>query len=313
MKEDSGGKPLFLLLLGIGFQQLTASGAYPIAKYGLAQIEPFTFAFFRFLLASTVLLTLAKLRGNKTPVDRKDWPRIFLLAVLIIPFNQTLFLVGQSMTAAGHGAVLFASTPIWVYILAMIFLGEKFMLFRTLGIIMAIVGVCVVMSVGALEVGTEYLLGDAIVLVSVLAWALYTVVAKPLVGKYGALKLTAYALSIGSALYFPWGLYRAIQFDYSGVTLGAWLSVVYLAVGLSIVVYVLWFWLLKYMEATRVAVYHNIQPIVASVVAYLWLGESLGATFIIGGMIVISGVVISELKVTPRRKRIAGSESSKAN
>jgi drug/metabolite transporter (DMT)-like permease len=59
-------------------------------------------------------------------------------------------------------------------------------------------------------------------------------------------------------------------------------------------VYVLWYWVLKYWEASRLAVFHNIQPMIATVVAYLWLGETLTPNFIIGGGIVIAGVVISE-------------------
>jgi len=67
-----------------------------------------------------------------------------------------------------------------------------------------------------------------------------------------------------------------------------------MAIGLSLVVYVLWYWVLKYWEASRMAVYHNVQPVIASVVAYLWLGEALTTGFLIGGVIVIAGVVISE-------------------
>ena len=71
-----------------------------------------------------------------------------------------------------------------------------------------------------------------------------------------------------------------------------WTAVV---IGLSVVVYVLWYWLLKHMDASRVAVYHNIQPILASTVAYLFLGETLSAAFIAGGTVVILGVVVAEV------------------
>ena len=276
--------------------QLTGSMAYPIAKYGLAIIEPFTFAFYRFVLASVVLMAITLLKKHDRPVERRDFGRIVLLGVLIIPFNQTLFLAGQSLTAAGHGALLFATTPIWVFVLALFHSQETFRWRRAVGIAMAFVGVAVVMLAGALEVGTRYLFGDLILLVSVLAWAWYTVLGKPLVVKYGALRTTAYALTAGSILYFPFGLYRAIVFDYSQATPAAWGSVVYMAIGLSLVVYVLWYWILKYWEASRLAVYHNVQPILASIVAWFWLGESLGLSFIVGGSIVILGVIIAEIR-----------------
>ncbi len=282
------------LVLAVVVLQLTGSFAYPIAKYGLAIIEPFTFAFYRFVLATIALLIVDRLSKHRRPIERSDYGRIFLLGLLIIPLNQTLFLLGQSLTGAGHGAFLFGTTPIWVFVLALIYLKEKFHGRRALGIVAALIGVFLIMFSGGLEVRREYMMGDSVILGSVIAWSYYTILGKPMVQKYGALRTTAFALAAGTAVYFPFGLYRAIQFDYTAVTLGAWASVAYMALGLSIVVYVLWFWLLKYWEASRVAVYHNVQPVIASIVAYFWLGETLTPGFLIGGAIVIIGVSISE-------------------
>ena len=139
------------------------------------------------------------------------------------------------------------------------------------------------------------MLGDLLILGSVSAWAYYTILGKRMVRKYGALRITAYSLTAGSVMYFPLGLYRAIQFDYSQTTLAAWGSVAYMAIGLSFVVYVLWYWLLKYMEASRIAVYHNIQPVVATAIAWYFLGEPIGWPFVIGGTVVIAGVLITEV------------------
>lgn len=279
--------------------QLVASFTYPIAKYGLAIIEPFTFAFFRFTISSILLLILVKLKKHKTPIERKDWPRLILLGILIIPLNQTLFLVGQHLTGAGHGAFLFSTTPVLIFILALIHLKEKFNGRRAIGSALAFTGVMIIMLSGALNVSIDYLIGDLIIFLSVLAWAYYTIVGKGIVVKYGALRTTGYALSIGSAIYFPFGLYRALEFDYTNVTAGAWWSVAYLAIGLSVFVYVLWYWLLKHMEASRVAVFHNVQPVIATGVAWLVLGEPITLPFLIGGLTVLAGVITSE--TSPRQ------------
>ncbi|MDX9857024.1 MAG: EamA family transporter [candidate division Zixibacteria bacterium] len=282
------------LLSAILIQQLIASLVYPVAKVGLAEMEAFTLAFFRFTIASVVLLAIVKSRRHDLAIERKDYPRIVLLGILIIPLNQTLFLVGQAMTAAGHGAFLFATTPLFVFLLARIHLKERTTVRRLTGIVMGLLGVGLIMWSGLRTAGTEYLLGDSIIFVAVIAWAYYSILGKDLVRKYGALRITAYALSSGAALYFPFGLYRAIAFDYSGVTYAAWLSVGYLAVGLSVIVYLIWYWLLKYMDASRAAVFQNIQPVVASITAYFFLGEQIGAAFVIGGLVVMAGVVLSE-------------------
>jgi drug/metabolite transporter (DMT)-like permease len=94
-------------------------------------------------------------------------------------------------------------------------------------------------------------------------------------------------------MYFPFGLYRALIFDYSHVPFSAWWSVLYVALMISVCSYVLWNWVLKYMEATKVAVFQNLQPVLASVAAFLLLGEPFGWGFVIGGVIVLIGVLIT--------------------
>jgi drug/metabolite transporter (DMT)-like permease len=299
--DQPGGRPsMGLLVTAMVVLQVVASLCYPIVKYGLDVIEPYTFAFYRYLISSTILLAIVFFRRPKPAIARSDYKRIILLGFLIIPFNQTLFLVGQSLTAAGHGAFLFATTPIWVFLLALVHLKERLVWRRAFGIALALAGVITIMSSGV-AVGTEYLIGDLILVVSVLAWAYYTILGKDLVRKYGALRTTAYAISIGSLMYFPFGLYRAIEFDYSQTNLAAWGSVVYMAIGLSTIVYVIWYWLLKYLDASRIAVWHNVQPVIATAVAYAFLAEPVTIPFVVGGLVVLAGVLTSEL---PSRSRV---------
>lgn len=293
--ETGEGKGFVALAGGLAIVQLGGSLAFPIARYGLAIIEPYTFAFYRFVISAVFLLAIVAFRKFRIPIERKDYFRIVLLGFLIIPFNQLTFLIGQSMTAAGHGAFLFSTTPVFIFILATIHLKEKVKWRRALGIAVALTGISIIMFSGAVHVGSDYLLGDLIVLVAVIAWAYYMVLGKPLARKYGALRVTAYALASGTALYFPFGLYKAIQFDYSQATPAAWGSVLYLALIMSAVVYVAYYWLLKYMDASRVAVYQNIQPILATIVAWIFLGETITVFFLVGGAIVLAGVLTSEL------------------
>jgi drug/metabolite transporter (DMT)-like permease len=278
------------------FQQLLGAISFAITKYGVGIIEPFTFAFYRFIIAAALLLAITRIRKYEKPIARADYWKIIGLGAIIIPFNQVTYLFGQSLTGAGHAALLFATTPIWIFILATIYLKEKLVTRRIVGIIVAVAGVAIIMFGGAVKIGKEYLIGDLIIWFSVLAWATYTVLGKPLVRKYGAFRVTAYALSSGTCLYLPFGFYQASKLDYTSTTAGAWLAVLYMAIAVSIVAYVMWYWVLKHIEATRMAVFHNIQPVIASAMAYVWLGEPLGWTFIIGGVIVLAGVIVAEIR-----------------
>ena len=291
--EDRSPKVSFIVVVLL-MQQTLGGITFPVAKFGLTFIEPFTFAFFRFVLSSIVLLSISGLTKHRIAVERSDYWKIIGLGILIIPFNQAMYLVGQSLTGAGHGSLLFATVPVWILIGAMFKLKERPSVWRVIGIFVAMSGVIIVMTAGAVRISTEYLWGDLIILIAVVAWASYTVLGKPLVRKYGAIRVTAYALASGSAAYFPFGLYMALRMDYSSIPMAAWASVAYVALGVSVGAYVLWYWVLKYMEASRIAVFHNMQPLIASAVAYLWLDEPIGMPFIIGGIIALAGVVIAE-------------------
>ena len=289
--EHSTGMILSVLF----FQQILGAISFAITKYGLAIIEPFTFAFYRFVIAAGLLLLITRFKKYERPIAKTDYWKIIGLGAIIIPFNQMTYLFGQSLTGAGHASLLFATTPIWIFILATIFLKEKLVVRRIVGIAVAVVGVGIIMFGGAVRIGKEYLFGDLIIWFSVLAWATYTVLGKPLVRKYGAFRVTAYALSSGTVLYLPFGIYQASRLDYSSTTIGGWLSVLYMAIAVSIIAYVMWYWVLKHLEATRMAVFHNIQPVIAAAMAYFWLGEPLGVPFIVGGLTVLAGVIVAEI------------------
>lgn len=288
--------PLWFLYSAILFHQLITSLAYPFAKLGLNQIDPYTYAFFRFLFSTMIYIPVLIWLWNRPRMPLKDHFRIFIIGLILIPLNQVLFLVGQSKTAAGHSALLFATIPIFIYILAIIFLKEKATFRRTAGIIVAFVGVYVILSGGKVNFGMEYFWGDILVLIAVIAWAFATVLLKPLSLQYGAFRAMGLGLVYGSLVYFPYGIYRALTADYSRIGTSGWFSILYMAIVISLGAYFLWYWVIKYMDVSRVAVLQNIQPIIATVVAALLLAEPISATFIIGGIIVISGVILTEIK-----------------
>jgi drug/metabolite transporter (DMT)-like permease len=219
-----------------------------------------------------------------------------ILGFLIIILNQVVFLIGQSKTSAGHSSLMFATIPIFIYIMAIIFLGEKHSWRRTLGILIGGAGVYLILSGGKIQFGTEYVIGDLLVLLAAASWAIATIVMKPLAIEYGAFRVTGGALLYGTLFYLPFGIFILPGADYTKITWVGCFSVFYLAVIVSIVVYGLWYWTLKYMEASRLAITHNIQPIIAAASAALFLGETIGLNFIIGGAIILAGVILIEIK-----------------
>jgi drug/metabolite transporter (DMT)-like permease len=278
------------------FHQVITALAFPVARLGLLEINPYVFAFFRFAISSVFYILVISATPWRISIPGRDYLRIFIVGLVLIPGNQVMYLVGQSMTTASHSSLLFATMPIFVYILALLFLGERPSSRRFAGILIAMIGVYIILAGGRVRFGMETLRGDLIVLAAVIAWAVGTIMVKPLAIKYGAFRVVGLALTFGSAVYLPYGLYRTIDYDLTGISPSGWLSIGYMALVVSGLAYFLWYWVLKYMEASRIAVLQNIQPIIATAVAAVMLGEPVGKSLVAGGLIVIGGVILTEIK-----------------
>lgn len=283
--------------MAMSLHTLISAGTYLVAKKGLSEFDPLVFAFFRFALASITLFAIIAVRKYQFPFSRSEWPLLILLAVLAIPLNQCMFLYGLQFTLPTHSALLYATTPIWVYLLSSWRREESMTRSKTIGIFIALAGVVFFFAEKGLGMKTDYLLGDSLILIAVWSWATYTVLGRPLVKQKGAVVVTSYVLILGTLMYFPFGLYFAYGFDYSGVTWIGWSGIAYTAILTSVVAYIIWYWSMKHMEPSRTAIFMNLQPIVTALLAYAIMGERLSTGSVVSGAIILLGVYIVQKQV----------------
>jgi drug/metabolite transporter (DMT)-like permease len=234
---------------------------------------------------------------------------LLTLSFLIYPVNQTFFLIGISYTLPTHAALLYASTPVWIYLLSIFRKEEQASSGKTIGIIIALAGVIAGKTIGiiialagviaffvekGINLKWDYFFGNLLVLVAVWAWAAYSVLGRPLVKRRGAITVTASASVIGALIFLPLGLFYAVNFDYSNVGVVGWSGVAYTAILTSVIAYTLWYWGIKHFAPSRVAVFMNLQPVLAAVLAYFILSERLSAGSVISGLIILTGVYITQ-------------------
>jgi drug/metabolite transporter (DMT)-like permease len=273
---------------------LVSSGTYLAAKGAMSEIAPLVFAFFRFNLSAVIFLGLMAARRSSFRFERSEWGLLFVLGLLAIPLNQCMFLIGLEYTQPTHPALLYATTPIWVYVLSALRGEEKITHGKTSGIIIALMGVIAFFVEKGVALRYDYLIGDSIIMIAVWAWAFYTVLGRPLVRKRGAMRVTSMSLMLGAAMYFPFGTYFALNFDYSGVGLAGWGGVAYTAVLTSVVAYTIWYWSIKQMEPSRVAAFINLQPVVTAAAAFFLIGERLSMGTIMSGIVILTGVYLAQ-------------------
>jgi drug/metabolite transporter (DMT)-like permease len=278
------------------FQAIGSAGTYIVAKKAMTELPPLVFGFYRFILAACLLLIIMIYRRRYFPFARSEWPLLILLAFLSIPINQGFFLLGLSLTPPTHPALLYATTPIWVYLLSVWRGEELYSNKKTLGIAIALIGIIAFFLEKGVRLATRDLLGDCLILIAVWAWASYTVLGRRLVQRRGAITVTASALILGTIIVFPPGLYLAARFEYRHITWVGWTGVLYTAMLTSVVLYTLWYWIIKYMEPSKAAVFTNLQPVITAILAYFIIGERLSAGSIFTGMIILIGVIITQMQ-----------------
>jgi drug/metabolite transporter (DMT)-like permease len=271
-----------------------ASGTFLAAKVALRDMGPLQLAFLRFLIAAAILWPLGERYRRGRIIERRDQWTLWGLGFLAIPINQGFFLYGLQWTTTGHSALLYCATPLLVMVIAARQLGEPITMGRTIGIVVAFGGVILVLLERGLNFAPGQFTGDILVLIAVVAWAYFTVLGKPLIKKYGAVVVTARAMMYGTVLFLPVGLLTVRGFSPAAVSPHAWLGLLYCAIVTSVIAYTLWYWALNYIDAARVAVFNNIQPVVAAFVGWSLLGETISLMFIGGGLLVVIGVLLTE-------------------
>ncbi len=257
-------------------------------------MAPMVFAFYRFILASAVFLAIIIIKRSFFRFEKNKWPLLLLLSILIYPINQIFFLVGISYTLPTHAALLYASTPVWIYWLSILRKEEQPSKRKSAGIAIALIGVIAFFVEKGIGLKWEYLFGDFLIIIAVWAWAAYSVLGRPLVKEKGAFIVTASSSIIGSLIFMPLGFYFAAEFDYSKVSFVGWSGVAYTAVLTSVIAYTLWYWAIKQFSPSRVAVFMNLQPVIAAILAFFILSERLSGGSILSGLIILLGVFIAQ-------------------
>ncbi len=271
-----------------------SAGTYVAAKVAVGELSPLEVVLVRFTGAGLVYLPL--LWSLRVRVARADLPALAGLGLLAIPVNQGLLMTGLARSTPGHAALLYALTPIFVFLIARVRLGERASIAKLAGIGIAFVGVVVVLLAGGTVTWSadSQLAGDLLILGAVLAWACYAVWGKPYAERYGAVAFSGLSVLLGTLLFLPIGLATARLDHLAKLSLVGWTAVSYLVLVASVVCYILFYWAMARGEASRVAVWANVQPVVAALLAWGIYGERLTGSFLAGGAIVIAGVVLTE-------------------
>jgi len=264
-------------------------------KVGLREIPPITLATLRFVVATPILFVIALLMGNKLNLKARDIPAIAVLGLTGVALQYILEFIALLYTTATNSSLIINTTAVFIAVLSAIFLGETFNKRKMFGVVIAFVGTFLVVADGTLSFLTaNHVFGDILILFGAVTWAVYTIIGKKMIGRYSATMLTAYAFIFGTLILIPVALLELQTKPLSPISLTGWIVILFLAIPCSIFGYVVWYYALTKMEATKVAVFLYVIPLITMVLAALTLGEAITAYITVGAALIVYGIYVTE-------------------
>jgi drug/metabolite transporter (DMT)-like permease len=267
---------------------------YSVVKYGTRFVPSLAYNGVRIALASVVFAVIAR-KSEPKPSRRTAW---ILVALGMIGHGvyQVFFILGLARSRAGTVAVVLAATPAFIGLIGR-FLGTEIVSRRRwFGIALQIAGVaCVVLNSSAQSNSGDTPLGMLLLLCGAMAWALFSVLAKPYVHDVSTLQFAALTVIGGGVLVTVVGLPAISRLDWSAVPPTVWIAVVYSGVGAMVISNLFWARGVRILGPIHVSMFSNLQPAIALIVAWLGLGEIPTLWQVLGAASIMSGLVVSRI------------------
>jgi drug/metabolite transporter (DMT)-like permease len=278
---------------------------YVVGKLTLTHLDALTLASFRFQLSATLLLAIYFSQRRRTPLRVRDVWTFLYLGFFGFGVNQGAFVIGLSLTTSQHSVVIIALGPILVLLFATALNLEKLTTAKTLGMIISFCGVLLLEADQGSPLHSPLLLGDVITLVGTLGFSIYTVLGKRVASNYDAISMTTFNATAAALLWLPFAVRQGVRLDWNGVGWSGWAGLLYMVAFSSVGGYLLFYWLLGHMDASRVVVVNYLQPVVVVLLSIPLLGERPTAWLVASGSLVILGVYLAEhASVRERQRRV---------
>ena len=263
----------------------------PVVKMGTQMMAPLAYNGVRVAIAAASLLVIGALGGRSWP-SRAQVLTLLGLGVLGNGLYQVFFIEGIARTRAGSAALVLAATPAFVALIGRLRGVERISSRGMLGIALSVAGIGLVVYGGAARAeGQGTLVGNLLVLAGTMCWALFTVLLKPHTHEVNGVQLTALTLAGGAIPLLVVASPAIAATDWPSVPAGAWAAITFSGLGALVIAYLFYNRGVRLIGPTRTAMYGNLQPIIALLVAWLTLGEiptmwqGLGAGSIMTGLL----------------------------
>jgi drug/metabolite transporter (DMT)-like permease len=271
------------------------SANYIVGKVALREFPPLLLSGIRITMAGAFILPIYWSQPKRSVRSFSDAVRLVTLGILGVALNQLFFVVGLGHTTVAHASVIVSAGPVLVLLIACAMKLEKLTHPKLIGMLIAMAGISALKLFQDSSTSAHATwFGDVFVFLSTLTFALFTVFGKPLTRHYSSATVNTFAYVGGAIALAPVTLWQASMFPLSRISTTGWLCAVYMALFPSIAAYLIYYYALTHIAASRVASFSYLQPVFATAMAVFLLNERLTAPVIASGIGILAGVYITE-------------------
>jgi drug/metabolite transporter (DMT)-like permease len=266
---------------------------FSVTKGAFDTFPPLAFTGVRFALASLFLVPLVLRLEGAEPVPRGTLLRLVVLGVVGNTFYQLVWISGLQRTTASNSALILASMPTIVAVMAVVLGLEPFRPRVIGGVLVASLGVVLVVAARGTGFDEATMAGDLLSLAAVVCWAGYTLGLRSLPRDISSLRVTMVTTVAGAPALLLAGLPSIVRMDWSTVGWEGWAALAYSTVLSLLVAYVIWNRSVKVVGPSRTVIYMCLTPLVAVIAAAVLLGERPRPLQAVGAALIIAGVVLT--------------------
>lgn len=289
MSTSQGAVVLALIL-----NQVLFGVNFPVSKVIVGKMDPFLWSNLRFLLAGVGMLFIALSFRRKHPVvDKTFVKQVIPLSFLGMALGQGLFLFGLKMTTAVNSAILITTIPILTLLIVIIRKQEDLSFNKIIGFGLAFLGVILTQDITSFQVGNETIIGDLLVFLGSLCFALYLSYGKNFLSKYDNMWSTTWMFFISGLAMCLFNIPKFSQLATIDYDTEFIICTVFSIIFATLLTYLLNNWALKKAPSGMVAVFIYLQPVVAGVVSYFYLGEQITIRMVICSIFILTGLIFT--------------------
>jgi len=298
--SESSGKRIpipGLAYVGLVLTPLFWAGNAVVARGAVENIPPLSMSFWRWIIALAILLPfgLPGIWRHRQIIRQRFGSMLALATFSVAAFNSLLYFAATTTTATNI-ALINATIPIFVALLAWVLLGDRTRPVQAFGIALAITGIVTVVARGELSVLTSLQAqpGDLIMVLAVFSWGLFSVLLRRQAVPLPALTFLTTQILLGTLVILPF--YLTDLFFFAGgfeLSQDTALPLLYFAIFPGILAYGFWNHGVHQIGPARAAIFMYLTPVFASVLAGIFLDESLGAYHIVGGLLILAGLLLA--------------------